>query len=94
MRYLLGSLVLLNVADAVISYFLVELGKGSEANPFLLHIIGEPGFIIIKVIGVFLCVLILWDIHRRYPKLAFVSSSCFVALYTGIVLWNSSLFLG
>ena len=94
MRYLLSSLVLLNIADAVISYFLVELGKGSEANPFLRHIIGEPGFIIIKVVGVFLCVLILWDIHRRHPKLAFVSTSCFVAIYAVIVLWNSSLFLG
>ena len=94
MNYLLGSLVLLNVADGVISYFLVELGKGSEANPFLRHIIGEPGFMVIKVVGVLLCALILWDIHRRYPKLALVSTSCFVAVYAAIVLWNSSLFLG
>jgi len=94
LNYLLGSLVLLNVADGVISYFLVDLGKGSEANPFLLHIIGEPAFMVIKIVGVLLCALILWDIHRRYPKLALVSTSCFVAVYAAIVLWNSSLFLG
>ena len=94
MNYLLGSLVLLNIADGVISYFLVDLGKGSEANPFLLHIIGEPAFMVIKIVGVLLCALILWDIHRRYPKLAIVSTSCFVAVYAAIVLWNSSLFLG
>ena len=78
----------------MICYFLVKLGKGSEANPFLMHIVGEPGFMIVKVVGVFLCVLILWDIHRRYPRLAFVFTSCFVAFYSLIVLWNSILFLG
>ena len=94
MRYLLGLLVLLNIADGVISYFLIDLGKGSEANPFLLHMVGEPAFMIIKVIGVLLCALLLWDIHRRYPRVAFVSTSCFVAFYAVIVVWNSSLFLG
>lgn len=94
MKYLLALLILLNIADGVLTHFLVERGLGREGNPFLLRIVGEPGFITIKVVGVILCALILWDVYRRHPKLAFVSTSCFVISYTAVVIWNSSLFLG
>ena len=94
MKYLLGLLILLNIADGVLTHFLVERGLAREGNPFLLRMVGEPGFMIIKVVGVIICALILWDVYRRRPKLAFVSTSCFVVSYTVIVIWNSSLFLG
>jgi len=94
MKYLLGLLILLNIADGVLTHFLVERGMARESNPFLLRIVGEPGFMIIKVVGVILCALILWDVYRRRPKLALVSTSCFVVSYTAVVIWNSSLFLG
>jgi len=94
LKYLLGSLVLLNIADGVVTHFLIELGLAREGNPFLMGIVGQPSFMIIKVVGVIFCVLILWDIYRRSPKLAFVATSCFVTAYAAIVLWNSSLFLG
>lgn len=93
MKYLLGSLVLLNIADGVLTHYLVQNGIAREGNPFLLRIVGQPIFMIIKVVGIILCALILWDVYRRYPKLAFVLTSCFVAVYAVIVSWNSSLFL-
>ena len=93
MKYLLALLILLNIADATLSYFLVRLGLGREGNPFLLELVHQPGFIIIKVVGVLLCALILWDIYRRNSKLAIVSTSCFVSIYGVIVLWNLGLFL-
>mgnify|MGYP006910657607 CR=1 FL=1 len=46
----------------------------------------------IKVVGAFLCALILWDIYKHWPRLALVSTSCFVVLYGGIVLWNLGIF--
>ena len=93
MKYLLGLLVLLNISDAVLTYFLVDLSLAREVNPFLLPIVGQPTFIIIKVVGVLLCTLILWDIYRRHPRLAFASTSCFVVFYGGVVLWNLGVFL-
>ena len=93
LKYLLGLLVLLNIADGVLTHFLVELDLGKEANPFLLQLVGEPGFLVLKVAGILLCALILWDIHRRHPRLAFMSTSVFVTIYVGIVAWNSAMFL-
>ena len=91
LEFLLGLLILFNIADAVLTHFLVSGGIASEGNPFLLPIVGESGFIIIKVAGVLLCSFILWDISRRYPKLALVSTSVFTAAYGLIVAWNLSL---
>jgi hypothetical protein len=86
--YLLAALVALVVSDGLITHFLVNRGLGQEGNPFLQTLVGETNFLVIKVLGVLLCALILWDIHRRRPKLALISSWCFVVLYAGIVLWN------
>ena len=93
LKYLLGLLILLNIADGILTHFLVELDLGREINPFLLQLVGEPGFLVLKVVGILLCVLILWDIHRRHPRLAFMSTSVFVTIYIGIVAWNSAAFL-
>ncbi len=92
MKYLLGLLVLLNITDAVLTHFLVELGIGQEGNPFLLGLVGEPAFLVLKVTGVLLAALILWDVHRRHPRLASRLSLVFVLAYGIIVTWNASLF--
>jgi len=93
MKYLLSLLILLNIADGVVTHFVVKLGLGSEGNPFLLGLVGEPGFIILKAVGALVCALILWDIHRRHPRLAFFSTSISVAFYVAVVTWNSAVFL-
>lgn len=93
MRYLLGLLVILVVADGLLTRFLVDGGLAREGNPLLQSFVGENGFIILKAVGALLCALILWDIYRRYPKLALISTLCFVVFYSGILVWNSSMFL-
>ena len=93
MKYLLVLLIFFNISDGVLTHFLVERGLAREGNPFLLPLVGEPGFIALKVVGVLLCALILWDIYRRFPRVALIATWCFVVAYGAIVLWNSSLFI-
>ncbi|MFC2013298.1 DUF5658 family protein [Chloroflexota bacterium] len=92
MKYLLGLLAGLVVSDGLLTYFLIENGLAREGNPFLVPIVGESSFLVLKVVGAILCVLILWDIYRRFPKLALIATSCFVVVYGAIVVWNTSLF--
>ena len=92
MKYLLALLVIFEISDGVLTHFLIEGGIAREGNPFLQPLVGEAGFLALKVVGVLLCALILWDIYKRYPRVALISTSCFVAIYGVIVLWNLSLF--
>ena len=87
-RYLLSALIALVILDGLISVFLVRNGLGREGNPFLEGLVGEPIFLLIKVVGVLLCAIIMWDIYKRQPKLAVISTTCFVVLYSGILFWN------
>ena len=89
--YLLITLVCLVVLDGVITEYLVNGGLGTEGNPFLENIVGEPAFMILKVVGALVCAFILFDIHRRYPRVATVTTWIAVVFYIGIVLWNTSL---
>ena len=92
MSYLLSALIVLVVSDGLISHFLVRSGLGWEGNPFLQTWVGREAFLVIKVFGVLLCALILWDMYKRWSKLALISTSCFIVIHAGIVLWNLSVF--
>lgn len=93
MKYLLGLLIVLVVLDGLLTHFLLDGGLAREGNPVLEPLVGDVGFIILKVVGVLLCAFILWDIYRRLPKMAIIATWCFVVAYGVIVLWNSTLFL-
>jgi len=92
MKYLLCALIALVVLDGLISHFLVAHGLAREGNPFLQGLVGERNFLIIKLVGALLCAFILWDIYKARPKMALISSLCFVVLYSGIVSWNLFVF--
>jgi hypothetical protein len=92
-KQLLVSLVLLVVADGLISQYIIAAGLGSEGNPFLQTLIDDAEFLPLKLGGALLVALILWDVHRRMPKLGLAASAACVLLYTGIVYWNLSIFL-
>ena len=92
MKILLSSLVLLNILDAGITHILVWLGIACERNPFLERIVGEPVFMSLKLVGSLFCAVVLWDIHRRHPRLARGTTIVAVTAYSAIVLWNLSLF--
>jgi hypothetical protein len=93
MKYLLGFLVILVVLDGLLTQGLVDGGLAREGNPLLQPLVGEAGFLVIKAVGVLLCAFILWDIYRRFPRVAVTATWCFVVTYGVIVLWNSSLFI-
>ena len=91
-KSLLGILIALVVSDGVISKFLVTNRFGIEGNPFLLTWVGEETLLVMKVTGAIVAALLLWDIHKQHPKLAFISSLCLVVVYTGIIFWNLFVF--
>lgn len=93
MKYLLALLIVLVTADGLLTNSLLDGGLAREGNPLLEPLVGEFGFIALKIAGVLVCAFILWDVHRRYPRLALTATWCFVIAYAGIVLWNSSLFI-
>ena len=93
MKYLLGLLVVFTVSDGLLTYFLIRHGLAQEGNPLLLPIVGKDSFLVIKVVGTIVCVLILWDISKRFPRVALISTSCFVVVYAVIVIWNLGVFL-
>ena len=92
-KYLLLTLLGLVVSDGVISQFLVRYGLGHEGNPFLQTFISEGNFLLVKLAGALLAVIILWDIHKKQPRVALIGTLSFVVLYTGIVFWNLGVFL-
>ena len=93
MKYLLSLLVVFVISDGLLTQFLINDGRAREGNPFLQPLVGDVGFIILKAAGALLCAFILWDIYRRYPRVAVIATSCFVVAYGVIVLWNSSVFI-
>jgi hypothetical protein len=93
MFYLLIVLMAFVILDGVLTEFLIGGGTAYEANAFLAPMIGEVGFMLLKVFGALFCALVLWDIHTRNRKLALTVTWIATAGYGIIVLWNSSLFL-
>jgi hypothetical protein len=91
-EYLLGTLLGLVVADGFISQFLIKSGIGQEGNPFLKTIVTEGNFLVVKMCGAVICVLILWNMAKRAPKVAFIASVSLVSIYTAILFWNLAVF--
>lgn len=92
-RDLVIVLVLLVVADGLVSQFLALSGLGLEMNPFLQAIVGSGGFLLLKVAGAFLAALVLLDVHKRQPKVAQGSAAFFVMVYTALLYWNIAVVL-
>lgn len=86
--YLLCVLVVLVVADGLISNFIVRRGLGREGNPFLESMVGQTSFLSIKLLGALIGAMILWKVFSRHPKLGMASIIFFVVAYTLILWWN------
>jgi hypothetical protein len=91
--YLLAALVSLIVLDALLTQYFVPSGKVNEANPFIEPLVGQPGFMILKIVGALICAVLLWDVHRRFPRVGVIATWIAVVGYGAIVLWNASLVL-
>jgi hypothetical protein len=93
MKVLLGTLIGFIILDGLLTELLLNRGMAREVNPFLQPLVGDIGFMILKVVGALLVAFILWDVYRRFPKVAVIVTWVAVAGYGGIVLWNASLCL-
>lgn len=93
MKVLLGTLIFFVVLDGLLTELLINRGAAREINPFLQPLVGDIGFMLLKVFGALLCALILWDIYRRFPRVASIATWIAVVGYGVIVVWNASLFL-
>ena len=90
---LLVVLVLLVVADGIITRFLVTNGLGVEINPFLANWVGDDSFLWVKLAGGTLAALILLGFSRQAAvkgklKTAIVIIAILVAFYAAVVIWN------
>jgi hypothetical protein len=81
------------IADGILTNLLIKYDIAWEANPLLVHLAGNAGLIIFKIVGMLLVVVILWDIYRRSPRLAFIVSAAALTVYVAIVAWNLHLLL-
>ncbi len=88
---LLLALFILVVADGLITSYLVSHGIAGEGNLLLRGWVDEWYFPLIKTLGALFCGFLIWDIYRRWPRLAILSSISFVIFYGAVVLWNSLL---
>jgi len=91
-RCLLGTLFALVVADGLISNFLMTHGLAREWNPYLQTLVTNDNFLLIKVAGALLCILILWDIYKKQPQIAMSGTLFIVVLNTGLLYWNLGVF--
>lgn len=88
MRYLLYVLFGLIVADGILSKFLVSQNLGREWNPLLNTLMEGDQFMLVKVCGALLVIILMWNIYRKRPGMAVISSLCSLVFYTGIIYWN------
>jgi hypothetical protein len=93
MKYLLGVMVLFVLLDGLVTEYLVRVGLAREGNPLLQPLVGNIGFMVVKAGGALLCTLILWDVYKRFPRIAIGATWCFVLAYAVILAWNSSIAL-
>lgn len=93
MKYLLIFLSEFEVSDGIITHFLVRKGLAQEGNPLLESVIMDGNFLLLKIIGVLPCVLILWALYKRFPRVILVVTATVVMFYGAIMVWNLSIFL-
>ncbi len=93
MLYLLITLIAFIILDGILTEYLIGEGRAWEANAFLAPLIGDAGFMVLKISGSLFCALVLWDVYTRHQKLAIVATWIAVIGYGIIVAWNTSLFL-
>ena len=94
MKYLLLLLSGLEISDGIMTNSLVGNGLLQEANPLMTSIVGDGDFLLLKVVGALLSALALWQIYRRFPRLALTTTSSVLLFYSAVLAWNLGVFLG
>lgn len=88
-RLLLVLLFILAVTDGLVTRYVLDRGLGSESNPFLAGLVQGDQFMMLKIAGTGLAVLLLAHLYQRAPRILFGLANALVAGYTLIVWWNT-----
>jgi hypothetical protein len=79
--------------DGLMTHIFVNNGLVQEANPLISSLVSGGNFLLLKVIGVLLCLPILWLVYKYFPRLALTSTVSLVVLYAAILAWNFTVVL-
>jgi len=88
MKYLLISIGGFEILDGIVTHVLVGNNLVQEANPLMAPIVKQGGFLLFKVIGAILCVIILWYLYKRFPKVTLAATSSIFVFYMAVIIWN------
>lgn len=90
-KLLIPSLVALECADGFLTYSATGKGPVSEANPILKNITWTGNFLLMKISGALLVALMLWVVHRRFPRISIIATSVILIFYMLVFSWNMSI---
>ncbi len=78
--------------DGVMTQLFVSSGLAREANRIVEPLINSGSFLAFKLLGIAALLPLLWLIHKRYPRIAFMVASCLSIFYLGVISWNFVVF--
>ena len=81
---------ILSLSDAFLTQYLVGIGRVREGNPLMANLLANNQFLWFKVIGVSLCMGLLWKVSKRFPRLAGGAALFIMVFYCVVLFWNSS----
>ena len=94
MKILLAIMAGLEITDGVFTNFAAGNGMVSEGNSLMKALVMSGDFLWLKITGALLCAAALWLLYRRFPGTARRVTSAVIVMYTAIMVWNVSIFLG
>jgi len=86
--YLLGAIGLFQLADGLITYYVVTIGWAREINPLLSNLAHDAAYPFLKITGAFVCVALLWLVSKKYRMLAVIAAAIIVVFYACVLGWN------
>jgi hypothetical protein len=91
MKYLIYSLISLEVLDGAVTHWSVRRGLVQEGNPLMASIAGDWNFLILKAAGAALSAVVLWRLYQHFPRIALTVTSSIMVFYGVVLAWNSSI---
>lgn len=78
--------------DGLVTHVFVNNGVVKEGNPLMAPLIQDGNFLLLKVLGVLLCIPVIWLLYKRFPKLAMATASSLAVFYSAVLCWNFLVF--
>ena len=88
MKCILALIAQFQIWDGLITQVFVNSSVVQEGNPLMAPLVSGGNFLLLKVMGVLLCVPILWMVYKRFPKFTMVTASTLVIFYGVVICWN------